>query len=91
MVWLGLGARNAQHFGVDMVLDRERRLNSTGRGLFPRPIAVLVSPFIKMNELFVADKQIPDIHISISSPKVGWDLVEVIDTIQRIMYRMNIY
>lgn len=47
-------------------------LGSTGRGRFPRPAAVLVGPFIEVDELLVTDKEIPATkRLAATSPTTG--------------------
>lgn len=54
---------HAEHLAIDMTAIGGAG-DGTGRRRLPRPAAVLI-PFIEMDELFVTDKKITDVHISI--------------------------
>jgi hypothetical protein len=57
--WLLL---HAEHLGIAMAIGRSG--DGTTRGRLPGPTTVLV-PFVEMDELLMADKEIADVHISI--------------------------
>lgn len=55
---------HAEHFAIDMATIGHGG-GDTGRRRLPRrPVTVLI-PFIEVDELFMADKKIADVHISI--------------------------
>lgn len=57
---------DAMELSIGPAIKPQHRLDYTRRGWFSRPTRIFV-PIVEVNEFLVAHKEIPDVHISISS------------------------